>query len=484
MYLAIGVKGMRRKTYAHGEKTETYKRLKEEHNRLIQKWKDDNKLNVGNIPQPNQTENTMECECGGHYTKYNKNHHVKQQNHLKFIEMKKTIEMKPNDASTHTTIHKKNRRVHADGFQFGLGGDGSGGEICEIIVPVGNKCVYETCVRCGREFPLTPIYFNTEYAGHSKTNDERESGKEVMSNTPFYGCRECTKNVSAVRSKIPDEYIRILLKSYPKLNKEWFVSQPKTCSISNIPLFQGQKENDSWTISVQNNKPGEEHTPENCCLIAREFNVQQQQAIPDLLEAWKEAFTLFANEFSKPSCTKELVSRFNVWYNNTPIQNGVTVPSEIINNNGKKIRNPEYSKLVNTKHLKAVLSLMLFNYKKQDKVSKRNPTIEPFDLTLEKLYQKMVQQKCKCHYTGIPFSFKRDTWNYFSLERLDNSKNHTLYNCVFVCRLFNTAGQLNEHKLLTALLSQQHVALSEQQKIKIQEKVSDIECGMNSSSSV
>jgi hypothetical protein len=45
---------------------------------------------------------------------------------------------------------------------------------------------------------------------------------------------------------------------------------------------------------------------------------------------------------------------------------------------------------------------------------------------------------------------------------------------LFICRLFNTAGQLNEPKLLTALLSQQLVALSEQQKCKIQEKLSDL----------
>ena len=55
-----------------------------------------------------------------------------------------------------------------------------------------------------------------------------------------------------------------------------------------------------------------------------------------------------------------------------------------------------------------------------------------------------------------------------------NSKNHTVNNCVFICRLFNTAGQLNEPKILTALLSQQLVALSEQQKCKIQEKLSGL----------
>lgn len=445
---------MKRKTYAHGETTDTAKRLKDEHDSLIQKWKDDVNLKVGCIPQPNQSINSIECECGSHYSKDNKSHHFKCKKHLKFVEMSA-------NGAVALTVHNKNRRVHTYGF--GLGG----------MAP-GTKCVYETCVRCGSEFPLTPIYFNTEYADHSKTNGERESGKEVMSNTPFYGCRECQKKVSMERSKTPDEYIRILLKSYPELTKEWFLSQPQTCCISNINLVQGQKENNSWTISVQNNKPGEEHAPENCCLIAREFNVQQQEAIPDLLEAWKEAFASFANEMSTPSCTEELVSGFNVWHNRGPTQNGVTVPNQIINSDGKKIMNPEYSKQCQKYHLKRIVRDMLNNYKRQDKISKRDPDIDPFDLTVENICQKMVDQKCKCHYTGIPFSFERDTWNYFSLERLDNSKNHTVNNCVFICRLFNTAGQLNEHKLLTALLSQQLVALSEEQKCKSQDKLSDL----------
>jgi hypothetical protein len=444
------------KRFAYGEITDTNKRFKEEHDSLIQKWKDDLNLKLGDIPQPNQSKDSIECGCGSHYTKDNRHHHIKTKKHLEFISAAKT------DIET-SIFHKKNRRVHINGFSL---------DDVEIIITPGTKCIYETCVRCGTEFPLTPLYFPIEKAGSKKTNVERESGKEIVSNSPHSGCRECQKKVSMERSQTQDEYIRILLKSYPKLTKEWFISQPKKCCISDIPLFQGQKENSSWTISVQNNKPFEEHTPENCCLIAREFNVQQQKAIPDLLKAWKEAFKSMANEIMNPSSTVELVSNFKIWYNNEPRQNGVTVPNQITNSHGKKITNPEYSKQCQTFHLKKILRTMINNYKHQDKVSKRNPTTEPFDLTVENIYQKMIDQKCKCHYTGILFSFNRDTWNYFSIERLDNSKNHTVDNCVFICRLFNTAGQLNKMKILTALLSQQHVALSNEQKYKIQEKLS------------
>jgi hypothetical protein len=293
---------------------------------------------------------------------------------------------------------------------------------------------------------------------------------DVISNTPFNGCRECSKKVATERSKTDDEYYRILEKSYPKL-KGWVQTQPFVCSISNHPLYKGQKENDSWTASIQNNKPGEEHTPENCCLVALEFNVQQQGAIPDLLEAWKEAFQLTANEIMNTSNTQELLSKIKQWYNNNPQQNGVTVPCQVTNQSGKKKTNPEYSTLCQKFHLKRILSDMRNINIGKDKDSKRNPNIEPCNLTVESMYQQLIKQDCKCHYTGIPFSLNRDTWNYFSCERLDNSKNHTVENCVFICRMLNGKAQFNRKKILTSLLSQIHIPLSNECRLKAQDEL-------------
>ena len=163
------------KTYAYGETTDTDKRFKEEHDSSVQKWKNDANLNLGYIPQPNQSENSIECECGGHYSKDNKHHHFKTKKHLEFFASPK--------ATFAVTLHNKNRRVHVNGCS-------SYGIMC------GNKCVYETCVRCGIEFPLTSLYFPIEKAGGKITNVERESGKEVVSNSPHSGCRECQKKVS------------------------------------------------------------------------------------------------------------------------------------------------------------------------------------------------------------------------------------------------------------------------------------------------
>jgi hypothetical protein len=455
-----------KKTYAYGQTTDTDVRLKQEHDALLQKWKNDPNLKIGNLTQPNQSEKSEYCVCGGHYSDdRNKRAHLETKKHKDFIEKHKNQEQPQEQTSEKSVTYNKNRRCHADGFI-----DSSGA----IIVPPGDKCVYETCVKCGIEYPTTPLYFNTEYIDHSKTNYERVSGKEVISNSPFYGCRECSKKVTTERSKTDDECIRNLLKTYPLLTKEWFVSQPFVCSISNIPLCLKKNDSDIWTASIQNNKPGEEHTPENCCLVAKEFNVQQQGAIPDLLEAWKEAFQLTANEIMNPSNTEELVSKFKQWYIEAPKQTGVKVPSQITNPNdpiGKKITNPEYTKLRNMTYFKAAFGIMLDNVRRDDKKSKRNPNIEPCNLTVESMYQQLIKQNCKCYYTGIPFSLNRDTWNYFSCERLDNSKNHTVENCVFICRMLNGPAQINRKKVLTALLSQIHVPLSDECKLIIQSEL-------------
>jgi len=66
------------------------------------------------------------------------------------------------------------------------------------------------------------------------------------------------------------------------------------------------------------------------------------------------------------------------------------------------------------------------SYAKMDKNNKRNPHITGVPIRhADVLFKKLVQQKFRCHYTGIRFSMDRDHWRHFSLGRLDNSLNHT-----------------------------------------------------------
>jgi hypothetical protein len=393
------------KTYAFGEKTDQQKQYEEEHSLLLNKWKkdfDDNKITVGII--------TSKSKFG----------------------VKKNID-------------KKNRKIIQDN---------------------NNILIVETCLKCNIEKPITPLYYHNEYNNSGISNINKISGNEQFCNSPTYGCRDCSKLVSKSKSQTQDEYIRILLKPYKKLTKEWYNSVPNICSISNLPL--NEKNNVEWRVSIQNNGLIKDHLPKNCIKIAYEFNVQEQNAIINLKECWKEVFQEFVNEIINPSDTTELLNIFIQNYNNSPSENGVNVDYKILANGVKKV-NPEYTKQSSLLHLKKILGNKLFNYKNADKVSKREQNNNY--ITVEQMYNKLLDQKCKCFYTGIPFSLNRDNWRHFSLERIDNEKNHTNDNTIFICRIFNTAGQLNRLKILNALTSQQLIIISEDEKIKIEEEL-------------
>lgn len=314
-----------------------------------------------------------------------------------------------------------------------------------LIINSNNEVeIVEKCLRCNIQKPITPIYYNTESKNSGINNIDRESGQEQICNSPTYGCRECSKIISKQKGKKIDEYIRILLKKYHLLSLEWYNSQKKCCAISNICLVE--ENNCEWRVSIQNNGPNKEHNPESCCLIAYEFNVQEQNAIHNLIDCWIKAFSIILQELHYPTDTTGIIEYVKKWYysREEPAQ---------IKKNGKRSNNPQY--------LKGILNGLCDRYVKMDKKSKkRNEKENITRLTKEILFDKLISQEMKCYYTGIPLSTERDTWNYFSLERLDNNLHHTNDNCVFICRMFNTAGQLNKKKILKALLSQQHIPLS------------------------
>jgi hypothetical protein len=326
----------------------------------------------------------------------------------------------------------------------------------------GNPIIFEYCVVCNIQQAITPLYFNTESNNSGILNINKPSGLEQIRNGPLSGCRNCSKQ--KLKNKDKDEYIRILLKNYTKLSVEWYTNTPNICHISNISLIE--KSNVEWRVSIQNNDNDTNHLPENCVKIAYEFNVQEHDAIPNLRECWIEAFKLFLKEIQSPSDTSSQMTELLIKWQNTVTQNGVLVSSQIIKD-GKKIKNPEYSKLYNTICLQGIFNEFCNRYLRNDEKSKRDKTLL-VRLTTEQLYNKLLNQKFKCYYTGIPFSFNRDTWNYFSLERIDNNLNHTCENTVFICRMFNTAGQLNKHKILKALLSQLHIPITETDKLNIE----------------
>ena len=72
------------------------------------------------------------------------------------------------------------------------------------------------------------------------------------------------------------------------------------------------------------------------------------------------------------------------------------------------------------------------------------------------------KQEWRCFKSGVKLSMNRNSWNYPSLERLDNTMNHTLQNTVLICRLLNTSdiAQWTTEKLNYALKHQKLVEIT------------------------
>ena len=327
----------------------------------------------------------------------------------------------------------------------------------------------EICQVCKERKPITSLYFQL----HRNFNETCVSGREIIQNNPLAGCRDCSKKYDSEKDGKPEYYVKRLLSNYKKLSKEWYDSHENSCAISNISLIE--KSNKDWRVSIQNNKPNnKEHLPENCVKIALEFNIAERNSIKtDLVTTWKEEiFPVFLNELIEPSNTDELIKFMRKWYTNTPKENGVIEPRQI-ELNGNKNNNPEYKKQMLEKHLKNILQKQAIGNKRSDKKhkNKKRHESEESHITHNILFNKLIKQKMKCYYTGIPFSTHKDEWNYWSLERLDNDKNHTDENTVFICRIFNGRSQLNRKKLLYALSQQIHVPLLEDIRRKIEEEL-------------
>merc|ERR1712194_91204 len=60
------------------------------------------------------------------------------------------------------------------------------------------------------------------------------------------------------------------------------------------------------------------------------------------------------------------------------------------------------------------------------------------DLTLDCLLNKLLEQRARCYYSGVPMALTRYSDWRISLERLCNSEGYTIQNCVWVSNEFNT----------------------------------------------
>ena len=80
------------------------------------------------------------------------------------------------------------------------------------------------------------------------------------------------------------------------------------------------------------------------------------------------------------------------------------------------------------------------------KSSRDNDTRTECNITLVELFDILEFQNFRCYYSGIPMTFKTNADWRCSLERLDNMRGYTKYNCVLICWEFNPSHKTSMAK--------------------------------------
>lgn len=325
----------------------------------------------------------------------------------------------------------------------------------KIIKSDGNMEVHEQCTKCGKWKALYDFNLRSDFM-------EKESSKESINNDVKNPCRDCCKITRVEKMEIdPDQYITRLLYNYPKLTLEWYQQQiykngGLVSSISGIPLQSSSS--GCWQVSIQNNRRDLDHFPEHCEIIALEENIPQHDAIPDLRKAYTELYYCMLQQIVNPDSKEDELLHSKIWedrYKLKPRQSGVESKSH--NADDGKI-STEYDRELQQKHLKSMFTCDTKAAYNRDKQSKREVN-EDERIKQNHMFAIGQKQNWKCYISGIKFSMNRNSWNYPSLERLDNTKNHTLENTVLICRLLNTSdkAQWTREKLKYALKCQKIV---------------------------
>ena len=319
-------------------------------------------------------------------------------------------------------------------------GNQGGGKNREIIMINDIYYVTDTCKKCDIRMAL---YCFPKYpTKRSKNPLEVVSGYESCD----MRCISCRKYDAKKRSQEQTEIMRQMIKKdNGDLTEVWVQTQLEQqhnrCDITNLPITL--ERGYYYSASVQNNAEGKLHYQANCVLIMVCLQVQEHGII-NLKDAWKRVFYMMKEIEELKSDSTQFLEELDVKFTNTRKQNGVTAPVQIIEDNKKK-KNPEYSSQSSKLHLPAILRIQCERYYIIDIKSKgRKNKTDIVKLKPKDIMNKLHSQDGRCYLSGVPFSFNINDPNYWSLERIDNKKHHTVENTVLVCRIMNGRVQLTK----------------------------------------
>lgn len=234
------------------------------------------------------------------------------------------------------------------------------------------------------------------------------------------------------------------------------------CHYSSLPL-QIVNSHQPWFASIERLHPSRGYTPENCAIVALEFNGFVQ---------WSRSKVAQVPVLSRRSIDS-LLLEFSVYTARTweihrqwqPKEDG-SVPEFPCGKCGKRCSASNFvkympcwcqsccnvfaSQRLNAGTLRAKL-VTLLTYRENQEAD------VPTDLTLDDLLDKVWEQQGRCFYSGIPLVVGygvRVEWKY-SITRVDRSEKWTRDNVVLVCEEFSkTKAQWSRdkfHQFLTTI---------------------------------
>jgi hypothetical protein len=148
-----------------------------------------------------------------------------------------------------------------------------------------------------------------------------------------------------------------------------------------------------------------------------------------------------------------LVQEFLQRMKNTAKENGVTA---------RTMDRKEYRRQIIHFHVPYMISTKIDACNQSDK-KQSYPVAESDKLSREYFVSLFLSQQGRCFYSNIAFSFNRDDWRHWSIERIDNEKGHAKGNVVLICRAFNARGACRS-SIWKWIQCQTHVAMSDKQK--------------------
>jgi len=243
-----------------------------------------------------------------------------------------------------------------------------------------------------------------------------------------------------------------------------FDEQKGLCYYSGLPLVCAPLSN--WQCSVERLDNSKGYIPGNIKLICLEFNIgygqwskenimiikqlQQKKTLFNKLKKEVENARTVQNKMTThPPRPKPIETNGNIlYYCNNCCEYLDKSSFQLIEKTSvasyckpcRKIETDNYANTIRGFIIKALGAARGHVKKIKENINRSNENSK-FELTLDIILDKILEQKGRCYYSNIELIFKPKSKYMASLERLDSKKGYTIENTVLICVEFNSSDR-------------------------------------------